>query len=90
MAKAKGTKKPYTISNEVLVDFKLSARINLSDLGIYPEAMSETEIKSRLIKALHEIIFETDDMNISSYSVDIHKNTATIRSRSYLEDEEVK
>ena len=87
----KNKKNSYAVFDEVLVEYSISARINLSDLEIYPEGMSISQIKSKLIKAFHEILEESDSIKVSSYDVTIHKDTATTRSvQMFADDEEIK
>jgi len=84
-------KKSYIISDEILVEFSISARINLGDLEIFPEGMSDNQIKSELIKAFHKILSHSESIDVSSYGVKIHKNTASTRSIPLqADDEEIK
>jgi activator of HSP90 ATPase len=84
-------KKSFIVSNEVLVDFKISARVNLDELEIYPESMSKDQIRSKLIKALHEILDDSESINISTYGVKVHADSATTRSIPMMaDDEEIK
>ena len=79
----------HIVEDEILVEFTTTARVSLNDLDIYPEGMSESQIKELLIKALHDMIEENGSVRIFSYDVKIHKETATIRSIPMAADEEI-
>ena len=78
----------HIVEDEILVEFTTTARVNLSELNIYPEGMSDTQIKKLLIKALHEMIDDNCSIEIFGYDVKLHKETATIRSVPMIADEE--
>ena len=85
----KTKKETFVVEDEIVVEFSTTARVSLNNLGIFPEGMSESEIKAILIKTFHRMLGEQDSVEFFSYKVKLFKESSTTRSIPIMADEKI-
>jgi hypothetical protein len=52
----KGKKKIYKLTSDLIVEYNALLKINVSDLGIYPEFMTEETIKKMIAQTIADLL----------------------------------